>query len=162
LKNTGVRGEAEGLWTGVNAEVGVIDGTYGFAYCGTHGLGMGVFTVRGQDFVGVDAGGVQYAGTAQESEDGSNTLDIELTMPAGASIAQRASSQIVPQVRHIQATMPAAFGDGKPQEVTAPPGTITVMVKRVRDGFLTAGQSATLSDVHRLAATTDAYFKPGG
>ena len=42
--------------------------------------------------------------------------------------------------------MPAAFGDGKPQEVIVPPGTITVMVKRVRDGFLTAGQSATLSD----------------
>ena len=31
------------------------------------------------------------------------------------------------------------------------------MVKRVRDDFLTAGQS----DVHRLAATTDAYFKAG-
>lgn len=83
------------------------EGTYGFAYCATHGLGMGVFTVRGQAFVGVDAGGVQYSGTAEENEDGSIGLDLKLTMPAGSSSLQRGASQIIPNERHIQATPPA-------------------------------------------------------
>ncbi len=137
----------------------MIDGTYGFAYCGTHGLGMGVFTVRGQAFVGVDAGGVQYSGTAEAKEDGSIGLDLKLTMPAGSALLQRSSSQIIPHIRHIQAILPPSFGDGIPQEVVAPPGTITVMVKRVRVDFLIAGQPATLSDAHRLAATPDIFFK---
>jgi hypothetical protein len=135
------------------------EGTYGFAYCATHGLGMGVFTVRGQAFVGVDAGGVQYSGTAEENEDGSIGLDLKLTMPAGSSSLQRGASQIIPNERHIQATLPPSFGDGIPQEVVAHPGTITVMVKRLRDDFLTAGLPATLSDVYRLAATSDVFFK---
>jgi hypothetical protein len=33
----------------------MIDGTYGFVYCSTEGLGIGVFTVRGEHFLGVDA-----------------------------------------------------------------------------------------------------------
>jgi hypothetical protein len=39
-------------------EAEVIEGTYGFVYCGINGLGMGVFTIKEEQFLGVDSGGV--------------------------------------------------------------------------------------------------------
>jgi hypothetical protein len=32
----------------------VIEGTYGFVYCSDNGFGMGVFTIKGEQFIGVD------------------------------------------------------------------------------------------------------------
>jgi hypothetical protein len=43
----------------------VIEGTYGFVYCSVNGFGMGVFTIKGEQFIGVDSGGVNYDGTAK-------------------------------------------------------------------------------------------------
>jgi hypothetical protein len=34
--------------------------------------------------------------------------------------------------------MPPGFGDGKPVEITSPPGVVTVMVKRVSDDYARA------------------------
>jgi hypothetical protein len=56
----------------------VIEGTYGFVYCSVNGFGMGVFTIKGERFIGVDSGGVNYDGTAREQEDGSIALDVSL------------------------------------------------------------------------------------
>ena len=42
----------------------MIEGTYGFVYCSVNGFGMGVFTIKGEQFIGVDSGGVNYDGTA--------------------------------------------------------------------------------------------------
>ena len=41
-----------------------IDGTYGFVYCGSTGLGVGVFCVRGDRFEGLDYAGGRYEGIA--------------------------------------------------------------------------------------------------
>jgi hypothetical protein len=42
----------------------MIDGTYGFVYSGVNGLGVGIFTVLGERFEGVDFVGGRYTGTA--------------------------------------------------------------------------------------------------
>ena len=59
----------------------MIEGTYGFVYCSVNGLGMGVFTIKGEQFIGVDSGGVNYDGTAKEQEDGSIVLDVKISLP---------------------------------------------------------------------------------
>jgi hypothetical protein len=63
----------------------VIDGIYGFVYCSTEGLGIGVFTVREENFLGMDATGVQYRGTARERYDGKIGVDVTLSVPPSAS-----------------------------------------------------------------------------
>ena len=45
----------------------MIEGTYGFVYCSDSGFGMGVFTIKGEQFIGVDSGGVNYDGTAHRN-----------------------------------------------------------------------------------------------
>jgi|SRR3954470_21510895 hypothetical protein len=139
--------------------VTLIDGTYGFVYCGANGLGLGVFKIEAGRFAGADTGGVLYGGKAQEGGDGSIYLDLNLAVPSGTPLPQGTAAQEVPHARHIQATLPPAFGDGVPQEIAAQPGSITVMIKRIRDDFLTPGTSPTLSDTHRLGGASDAYFK---
>ena len=51
-------------------------------YCSVNGFGMGVFTIKREQFIGVDFGGVNYDGTAQEQEDGSIVLDVKLNVPS--------------------------------------------------------------------------------
>jgi hypothetical protein len=157
-----MRSSTSGQWRAQglnNGGLTVIDGTYGFVYCGTNGLGLGVFKIEGSTFAGADTGGVLYEGKAQEGDDGSIYLDLNLAVPSGTPMARGAASQEVPHTRRIQTTLPPAFGDGAPQEVDAQPGSITVMIKRIRDDFLTPGTNPTLSDTHRLGAASDAYFK---
>lgn len=48
----------------------MIDGTYAFVYSGVNGLGVGIFTVLGEKFEGVDFVGARYTGTAREKSDG--------------------------------------------------------------------------------------------
>ena len=43
---------------------------------------MGVFTIKREQFIGVDSGGVNYDGTAKEQEDGSIVLDVKLNVPS--------------------------------------------------------------------------------
>ena len=60
----------------------MIEGTYGFVYCSDNGFGMGVFTIKGEQFIGVDSGGVNYDGTAKEQKDGLIALDVKLNVPS--------------------------------------------------------------------------------
>ena len=60
----------------------MIEGTYGFVYCSVNGFGMGVFTIKGEQFIGVDSGGVNYDGTAKEQKDGLIALDVKLNVPS--------------------------------------------------------------------------------
>jgi len=137
----------------------VIEGTYGFVYCGVSGLGMGVFTIKGEQFIGVDSGGVNYDGIAQEQEDGSIALDVKLNVPPELETAQSRASQGMPHTRRFVTTLPPAFGDGKPQEISSMPGNITVMIRQVRDDFLHPDVRPTLFDTHRLGAASNVYLK---
>jgi hypothetical protein len=134
----------------------VIDGTYGFVYCSTEGLGIGVFTVRGETFVGVDATGVQYNGTVAERDDGSIAVEVTLAAPPMSAVVEGAE---IVSSRRIEAIFPAAFGDGEPQMVAASPVTIKIMVKRIRDNFLIEDSEPVIADAFKLAATSDMYLK---
>jgi hypothetical protein len=137
----------------------VIEGTYGFVYCSVNGFGMGVFTLKGERFIGVDSGGVNYDGTAKEQEDGSIVLDVKLNVPTELETAQSRAAQGLPHTRQFVTTLPPAFGDGKPQEISSVPGNVTVMIRQVRDDFLHPDVRPTLFDTHRLGAASDAYLK---
>jgi hypothetical protein len=136
----------------------VIEGTYGFVYCSGNGFGMGVFTIKGEQFIGVDSGGVNYDGTAKEQKDGSIALDVKLNVPSELETARNAS-QRPPHTRQFVTTLPPAFGDGKPQEISSVPGNVTVMIRQVRDDFLHPDVRPTLFDTHRLGAASDVYLK---
>jgi hypothetical protein len=136
----------------------MIEGTYGFVYCSDNGFGMGVFTIKGEQFIGVDSGGVNYDGTAKEQEDGSIALDVMLVPPELETGLSRAS-QRPPHTRQFVTTLPPAFGNGKPQEISSVPGNVTVMIRQVRDDFLHPDVRPTLFDTHRLGAASDVYQK---
>ena len=70
----------------------MIEGTYGFVYCSDNGFGMGVFTIKGEQFIGVDSGGVNYDGTVKEQEDGSIVLDVMLVPPELETVQSRGLS----------------------------------------------------------------------
>ena len=136
----------------------MIEGIYGFVYCSNNGFGMGVFTIKGEQFIGVDSGGVNYDGTAKEQEDGSIVLDVQL-VPPELETAQSRASQDLPRTRHFVTTLPPAFGNGNPQEISSVPGNVTVMIRQVRDDFLHPDVRPTLFDTHRLGAASDVYLK---
>ena len=127
--------------TGVSAPTGYtmsIDGTYGFVYSGVNGLGVGIFTVVGEKFDGVDFGAGRYNGTAHENSDGSISISIDFDVKPGMVLVQGTAPQDIPHRRHIEHEMPPLFGDGKPVEIPSPPGFVTVMVKQVPDDYARA------------------------
>ena len=79
----------------------MIEGTYGFVYCSDNGFGMGVFTIKGEQFIGVNSGGVNYDGTAKEQKDGLIALDVKLNVPSELETAQSRASQRPPHTRNL-------------------------------------------------------------
>jgi hypothetical protein len=72
--------------------------------CSVTGFGMGVFTIKGEQFIGVDSGGVNYDGTAKEQEDGSIVLDVKLSVPPELETAARDFIRARQRYRHDQAS----------------------------------------------------------
>jgi hypothetical protein len=97
-----------------------IDGSYGFVYCGNNGLGIGVFTVKGNRVESRDYFGVRYTGTAVQDAEERIELDLTLDVPAGVTLAPGTAPQDLPHTRQVRQTMPPAFGDGNPVEITHP------------------------------------------
>jgi hypothetical protein len=112
-----------------------IDATYGFVYCGVNGLGVGLFVIENGRFTGSDYAGARYEGTASENGDGSISIEISFEVPPGVILVQGTSPQDLPHTRRVSHTFPPAFGDGTPQAVNSPPGTVTLMIKRVEESF---------------------------
>jgi len=116
----------------------MIDGTYGFVYSGVNGLGVGIFTVLGEKFEGVDFVGGRYSGTVREQHDGTISISIDFDVKPGMTLVGGTAPQDLPHRRHIEHEMPAGFGNGRSVEIPAPPGSVTVMVKRVPDDYARA------------------------
>jgi hypothetical protein len=76
----------------------MIDGTYAFVYSGVNGLGVGIFTVLGEKFEGVDFVGGRYTGTARENRDGTISISIDFDIKPGMDLVQGTSPQEVPTV----------------------------------------------------------------
>jgi hypothetical protein len=111
-----------------------IEGTYGFVYSGLNGLGVGIFTVTGESFEGVDFVGGRYAGTARENSNSTISISIDFDVKPGMVLVQGTAPQDVPHRRHIEHEMPAGFGNGQPIQI----GSVTMMVKRVPDDWAKA------------------------
>jgi hypothetical protein len=113
-----------------------LDGTYGFVYCGTDGLGVGVFNVKNGKVVGSDYAGGRYHGTATEDAASREiTLDVTFDVTPGTALVQGTAPQEVQYSRQIKQISPPDFGDGAPIKIIAPPGNVTAMVKRIPDEF---------------------------
>jgi hypothetical protein len=113
-----------------------LDGTYGCVYCGTNGVGLGLFSLKDGIVVGGDFVGGRYRGTATEdTASGEITLDLTFEIPPGVWLVQGTSAQDMRHSRRITQTLPPAFGDGSPVEFDTPPGIVTAMIKRVPDDF---------------------------
>ena len=111
-------------------------GTYGFVYCGAIGVGMGVFRVQGSALTGVDIAGARYRGTISEDPGtGQLQLAFEMAVPAGVMLVQGTAPQDIPYTKSASVTIESGFGDGKPFEIYVPPGTVTMMVRRVPDDY---------------------------
>jgi hypothetical protein len=129
-----------------------IDGTYGFVYCGSSGLGVGVFCVRGERFEGMDYAGGRYEGTAAEDEHGNIHLRLTFEGPAGMGLDQGTTPQETPVRREIRQMMPRDFGGGRPIEVISRSRTVTIMVKRIPDEFRPAAtQGLSVQIAQRLS-----------
>jgi hypothetical protein len=111
----------------------VINGTYGFVYCGVNGLGVGLFVIDNERLVGSDYTRAKYEGTATANADGSISINISFDVPPGVILGT--APQDLPHRRQVVHTFPPEFGDGAPQNVNSPPGTVTLMIKRVEDSF---------------------------
>jgi hypothetical protein len=100
------------------------NGTYGVVYCGTDGLGVGVFNLKDGVIVGADYVGGRYHATATENAaSGEIELDLSFEVPADVVLVQGTAPQDAPHSRRFALTLPADFGDGTPVELEsrAPP-----------------------------------------
>jgi hypothetical protein len=133
-----------------------IDGTYGFVYCGSKGLGVGVFRVHGGSFEGTDYAGGRYEGTAVEDQHGNIHLRLTFEGPPGMGLVPGATPQDaakdVPIRRELGQMMPRDFGGGRPIEIISGSRTVTVMVKRLPDEFAPAAtQGLSIEIAQRLS-----------
>ena len=135
----------------------MIEGTYGFVDCSVNGFGMGVFTIKGEQFV-VSIPAASIIGTAQEQEDGSIVLDVKLNVPPELETAQSKASQGLPHTRHFVTTLPPALARKAARHFIGA-RQAAVMIRQVRDDFLHPDVRPTLFDTHRLGAASDVYLK---
>ena len=121
-------------------------------------MGIGWFRVTADGkFLGGDSGGAIYRGTATEDKDGRITLDLTMELPAGSTLVEGSSPQDLPHQRGLHARLPPLFGDGSPQEMQGGAGgTVTIMVKRMRDDYQPPPLGTKLSDLIALAGKTGA------
>ena len=122
-----------------------MNATYGFAYCGSIGIGAGILRINGSDLVGADYAGGSYRGrVTYDQATGGMEISFEMTVPAGLPLVQGASAQDVPMTRSATVKVPAEFGDGKPFEIYVPPGPVTLMARRIADDYAWMADGVTV------------------
>jgi hypothetical protein len=127
-----------------------MDGTYGFAYTGWTGVGMGVFRVADSRLTGADCFGGIYEGTVRvDPVTGEITATFSMFIPRGLPLVQGASALDFDVTRSVPpVTLPPAFGDGAPVKIPVPPGIVTVMIKRVSDEYVHYANGLSIMTKH--------------
>src|SRR5258708_6531895 len=106
-------------------------GTYVFVYLYPgYQSGTGLFSIADGELRGFDYGGGRYTGTVKDNADGS--ISFALTLRVHMPPVQRIAGQEVPHERQMSGTFPSDFGNGKAFEISSPPGTVWVEIKRIR------------------------------
>lgn len=113
-----------------------MDGAYSFVYCGDVGVGLGVFRILGDKFLGSDIGRAAYAGNISlDQTTGNIELAVQITVPAGGFLVLGTSPQEIPHTRSAKLKLPTDFANGKPFEANFGPGAVTIMVRRIPDEY---------------------------
>jgi hypothetical protein len=113
-----------------------MNGTYGFVYSGSRGVGLGVLTIRDSVVTGCDTGGAKYSGRMIEDASGSFTLNFEMFVPAGTVLIQGASEQEMSYTKsNLSIPLRRNFDDGEPIRVFVPPGYLNLMVRQIPDEY---------------------------
>jgi hypothetical protein len=98
-------------------------------------MGIGIFRVSQGGVEGLDCAGGRYIGTAIEDANGNIRVRIKFEVRPGVILVQGTAPQDLPHTREIDQLLPPGFGDGKPIEIDSPPGTVTVMIRKIPDEF---------------------------
>jgi hypothetical protein len=114
-----------------------MNGTYGFVYSGSRGVGLGVFTIRQSVLVGSDTGGAIYNGNVvQDMATGEITISFEMFVPAGTLLIQGTSEQDFNYTKtSLSVTLRRDFDDGEPLKVYIPPGYVNLMIRQIPDDW---------------------------
>jgi hypothetical protein len=127
------------------------DGTYGFAYSGDLGVGIGVFTIQNNFLNGADLGGGRYSGIVGERPSGQGySVLFDMFVPAGTFLVQGTAPQEMPHTReHISVDLPLDFFNGEPITRVVGPGKVTFMIRRIPDelAWYASGVKATFERV---------------
>jgi hypothetical protein len=127
------------------------DGTYGFAYSGDRGVGIGVFTIQNNLLKGADIGGGRYSGTVGEHPHGQGyNFLFDMFVPAGTFLVQGTEPQEIPHTRgDIPVDLPLDFFNGEPITRVVGPGKVTFMIRRIPDelAWYASGVKATFERV---------------
>lgn len=114
-----------------------LDGTYSFIYAGMTGLGMGVFTVHGDQLRGMDIGRGQYWGTIVAGDTADHVkIDITMLVPFGGILVMGTAPADINQFRNWSREIPReVFTNGEFFEMFVEPGMLRLMIQRVSDDW---------------------------
>jgi hypothetical protein len=113
------------------------DGTYGFAYCGQIGVGVGVITIKNNMLKGADLSGGRYSGAVSERPNGAGyKIVYDMFVPPHVFLVQGGSPQEMAHTRSdVTLGLPPDFDNGEPIKLMIPPGEVTLMIRRISDEY---------------------------
>lgn len=113
------------------------DGTFGFAYCGQIGVGVGVMTIKNNVLKGADLSGGRYSGVLKERPNGAGyTITYDMFVPPNVFLVQGGAPQEMAHTRSgVTLNLPPNFDNGEPIKLVIPPGDITLMIRRIPDDY---------------------------
>ena len=108
-----------------------MEGFYAVYYTGVAGFGHAVLALKDATITGADATGGVYDGNFSTSENGGLEIEVELTVPAGATLVtgQTLSEDFS---QKITAKLGADFTNGEPVPVQTPLGPVNAIFKKLR------------------------------
>lgn len=108
-----------------------MEGFYAVYYTGAAGFGHAVLAIRDGILSGADAAGGVYDGTYKLGEAGAVSIEVTLTVPAGATLV---TGQTLPSPYNqtIKAELPVNFAGGQPVPMQTPLGPVNAIFKKLR------------------------------
>ncbi len=110
----------------------MIEGIYQITFRGAADWGMGLLIIKDGTITGADVGGVLYDGTYSDKDD-TVTMNMSLTVPAGATLVQGTPPRATEQKVDFSASLSkAAVENRQPILLHLPPGPVYVILNRLR------------------------------
>ncbi|MDF2142822.1 hypothetical protein [Paenirhodobacter sp. CAU 1674] len=108
-----------------------MEGFYAVYYTGVSGFGHAVLVIEDGVVTGADATGGVYDGTFSIGAEGTISIEVTLTVPAGTTLV---TGQTLPSPcsQTIKAELPANFAGGQPVPMQTPLGPVNAIFKKLR------------------------------